>query len=1209
MPYGQRHGQKCREQNAAFLATPQPTPERQEGRDRASQLTLGLLTGTEVRFCWDIVNFWINKTYQWNRLFGVGQAYHVWVKPTMATTSKKQEVKYGFVYLLVYEEPGVVLVYNSPGYLLEVLVQVNLHLNIGFRLLPTGSSGLMLVLSLLQPQASSLSRSLSMTPNDCVPSDRHVTHVAVSMWMSANHSTAVCPRLTPRCSSYLLPCPLGALEAHTAILERCAHHATIRCLALPCSRHGARATQPLPGCPNKSGGQHQLTAAMLNCKSPELTLCSLTKPFGYKMVGSVLCAGQGSRGAGDGISPEEDVKPVEKVHKKKTVEQLRRDELINCTCGYLEEDGLMIQCDLCLCWQHGVCNNIEKEEDVPDKYVCSICLNPPRARASKKYLHDQDWLKEGKLSSLSFRSKNPVAIAQREAILKRSHELTGMLLQLQQAIHSLRVKLSIAEATKVRDTGFVGSLKWWGLDGVFRFSFYPALVEGWLSLYTCRHKSRIDRSRFRTAMHLGRRCKLGLTRSAINVRNPGVSDPQEFDQAGVLMTGHGLGGFLLKLCPRSSGWAAVCRLLQDYPPRQAPARHHCCRYRAGSLRNSGPALGKHADRSTVEGQGNRETFFDTSLEMADSRSGSGGIRLVGIFSSVVELKPGQKPSRAELRSLQTGSQGGCHLPLPILSLMQAGGPATVSSPDMALPYILNFAAWLHSEGAPAVILCDPVRCSVLGRPEICQVLSTLQQLRRTMTTSHPTNSEHANTLVSTHSSYAGKVGRTGPLRCTKAPSSRDCSRGMCIFRRIFSPGEGTTRSREDRLTGPRLGTAWPIPGSGARNLLPGIVNTAWGNPTSIELRPRIETLASSASWKSSEKTDHPKLYLWAKNWEKGVKCEDVKPADVEDVKKLDKLDEVYPASEASVKTDVPDRSHEDGHVKEEEVTVKVEGEEEEDHKEDASLLHQALTSRGQDAMLQLPICQSELMRFASSMADKLQAEEPPRAPQPEAPIDPVECRLNLLDHINHSSQLVDSRLSSIAAQIAGNPTGMWCAADVVGVCSRLMADILLDHEPRVCYSQRWLLSADSIDQGAEAEIGSQYRLLLEALAALLDFLWTSPFWVYSRGKALESQDPDFAKDETPDFFPKTKQTVQMLMRDLFTMEKIAALYDEPGRKDGPVKEGFEVFDFASRTTRCLVFGEPILREECCWLRILHPPPLFDPQRTLHDIRRVAVIFR
>lgn len=41
--------------------------------------------------------------------------------------------------------------------------------------------------------------------------------------------------------------------------------------------------------------------------------------------------------------------------------------------------------------------------------------------------------------------------------------------------------------------------------------------------------------------------------------------------------------------------------------------------------------------------------------------------------------------------------------------------------------------------------------------------------------------------------------------------------------------------------------------------------------------------------------------------------------------------------------------------------------------------------------------------------------------------------------------------------------------------------------------------------------------------------------------ALESQDPDAAKDEGPDFYPQTKQTIQMLLRDLQTMRKIAAL--------------------------------------------------------------------
>nr|CAD7397119.1 unnamed protein product [Timema poppensis] len=105
----------------------------------------------------------------------------------------------------------------------------------------------------------------------------------------------------------------------------------------------------------------------------------------------------------------------------------------------------LASCDLCLCWQHGICNNIEKEGDVPEKYTCSICLNPYRERASKKYLHDQDWLKEGKLPSLSFHTKNPSDVNHRERLLKRSHDVTGMLLQVQHVAQGLRVKLNIAE--------------------------------------------------------------------------------------------------------------------------------------------------------------------------------------------------------------------------------------------------------------------------------------------------------------------------------------------------------------------------------------------------------------------------------------------------------------------------------------------------------------------------------------------------------------------------------------------------------------------------------------------------------------------------------------------------------------------------------------------------------------------------------------------
>ncbi|XP_063990105.1 PHD finger protein 20 isoform X2 [Diachasmimorpha longicaudata] len=127
------------------------------------------------------------------------------------------------------------------------------------------------------------------------------------------------------------------------------------------------------------------------------------------------------------------------------VEQLEREEIINCTCGITEEDGLMVQCELCLCWQHGHCSAIERERDVPEKYVCYICRNPWRGRSSMKYSHDQDWIKEGKLEILENRTRDVELINKGRSMLKRSWDLVGALIYIQETLHSLRVKINVAQ--------------------------------------------------------------------------------------------------------------------------------------------------------------------------------------------------------------------------------------------------------------------------------------------------------------------------------------------------------------------------------------------------------------------------------------------------------------------------------------------------------------------------------------------------------------------------------------------------------------------------------------------------------------------------------------------------------------------------------------------------------------------------------------------
>lgn len=138
--------------------------------------------------------------------------------------------------------------------------------------------------------------------------------------------------------------------------------------------------------------------------------------------------------------------------------RMRQEEIINCLCSFGEEDGLMIQCELCLCWQHGACNGIEKESDVPEKYICYICRNPTRGRETMKYIHDQEWLYDGILAHANFHQPSKDS-QQRFEILKQSHSLTGNLLDLKRSIHSINVKINIA-ANKDHPKLYLWSKKW-----------------------------------------------------------------------------------------------------------------------------------------------------------------------------------------------------------------------------------------------------------------------------------------------------------------------------------------------------------------------------------------------------------------------------------------------------------------------------------------------------------------------------------------------------------------------------------------------------------------------------------------------------------------------------------------------------------------------------------------------------------------------------
>ncbi|CAG2057613.1 unnamed protein product [Timema podura] len=461
------------------------------------------------------------------------------------------------------------------------------------------------------------------------------------------------------------------------------------------------------------------------------------------MMGHIIHILPSSRGTSDGLTQHSDAAEEESKSplEQSKFEHLRKEELINCTCGYSEEDGLMIQCDLCLCWQHGICNNIEKEGDVPEKYTCSICLNPYRERVSKKYLHDQDWLKEGKLPSLSFRTKNASDVNHRERLLKRSHDVTGMLLQVQHVAQGLRVKLNIAEKPD-HPKLYLWAKSW----------EKASKLEGLKTESDIKVEDKTECNE--ESDKFNKRDETSITSSTeeLSLR---INDSEEMDENSIL-----------------------------------PSKN------TNQLDQSSNEMFNLDNTDSSAQPGVMETECDTTSSANSKKATDEGV---------------EKDTQSEdLKSL------------------------------------------LHDQGD-------------LG---------------------------------------------------------------------LEPQQTGDTSNRVDG-----------------------------------------------------------------------------------------RADYTRP---------------------------------------DSSLLHQALTNGAtnqHDNMLQLPICQNELMHFASTMAGKLDATELPNSPQPEAPIDPMECRLALLDHIEHSQQLIDSRLSSFEAQVA----------------------------------------------------------------------------------ALESEDPDFATDEADDYFPQTKQTVQMLLRDLLTMRRIASL--------------------------------------------------------------------
>ncbi|MGH0139259.1 UNVERIFIED_CONTAM: hypothetical protein FKN15_037207 [Acipenser sinensis] len=118
------------------------------------------------------------------------------------------------------------------------------------------------------------------------------------------------------------------------------------------------------------------------------------------------------------------------------------NEIVRCICEMDEENGFMIQCEECMCWQHSVCMGL-LEDSIPEQYICYVCRDPPGQRWSAKYQHDKDWLYKGHMYGLSFLSEN--YSHQNAKNIVSTHQLLADVYSVKKALRGLQLKMDILQ--------------------------------------------------------------------------------------------------------------------------------------------------------------------------------------------------------------------------------------------------------------------------------------------------------------------------------------------------------------------------------------------------------------------------------------------------------------------------------------------------------------------------------------------------------------------------------------------------------------------------------------------------------------------------------------------------------------------------------------------------------------------------------------------
>ncbi|KAI3357890.1 hypothetical protein L3Q82_016272, partial [Scortum barcoo] len=118
-------------------------------------------------------------------------------------------------------------------------------------------------------------------------------------------------------------------------------------------------------------------------------------------------------------------------------------EVVRCVCEVDEENDFMIQCESCLCWQHGTCMGLY-EDNVPHNYICYYCRHTAGWRRAQRFLSEPDLLISGHMFGLScvkenYSEINASKISHTSRLLAHTHGLN-------QVLSGLQLKISLLHA-------------------------------------------------------------------------------------------------------------------------------------------------------------------------------------------------------------------------------------------------------------------------------------------------------------------------------------------------------------------------------------------------------------------------------------------------------------------------------------------------------------------------------------------------------------------------------------------------------------------------------------------------------------------------------------------------------------------------------------------------------------------------------------------